>query len=252
MTALTVEALVAGSKEPLVAATRDGVRFLIINRPEVRNAMSYDLRRTYAVEVEAAEADEAVKVVVVTGVAGQFSAGVDLKDQRANPGRPMFRPHPGEATRAMGKPIIAAVDGYCLTGGLELALSCSFVIATDRARFADTHAKVGLFPAWGLSALLPSAIGVRRARQMSLTGEMIDANRAYDWGLINEITSPDRLLPRCMEIAAALMACNERSVRTQLRLMAAHDGAPLETALAAEGAAVERWRARIQAEAEEG
>jgi enoyl-CoA hydratase len=169
---------------------------------------------------------------------------VDLKDHRANPGRPMFRPNPAEAVRAMTKPIIAAVDGYCLTGGLELALSCSFVIATDRARFADTHAKVGLFPSWGLSALLPSAVGTRRARQMSITGSMIDAATALSWGLVNEVTDPDQLLSRCIELADAIAACDEDSVRLQLEVLGANDGAPLRTALTAEEHAVDRWRAR--------
>jgi enoyl-CoA hydratase len=234
MSILDVDSLVSRTSDPLVTATDAGVRLLIINRPEVRNAMSYEFRRAYAEALLAAETDEAVKVLIVTGAAGQFSAGVDLKDARANPGRPMFRPHPGEASRAMNKPIIAAIDGFCLTGGLELALSCSFLIATDRARFADTHAKIGRFPGWGLSALLPSVIGVRRARQMSWTGEMIDATTAYEWGLVNELTTPEQLIPRALELAAAIQAADESSVRLQLDVMRRYDGAQLDAAIAAE------------------
>jgi enoyl-CoA hydratase len=245
MSILDVESLAGRTDDPLVIATDSGVRLLIINRPQVRNAMSYDFRRAYAEALTAAEVDTEVKVVIVTGAAGQFSAGVDLKDMRANPGRPMFRPHPGEATRALGKPIIAAVDGFCLTGGLELALSCSFVIATDRARFADTHAKIGRFPGWGLSALLPRVVGPRRARQMSLTGEMIDAQTAYEWGLVNELTSPERLLPRCLELAMAMQACDESSVRLQLDVMRRNDGAPLDVAIAAEDAIYRRRQLQI-------
>ncbi|MGE0385570.1 MAG: enoyl-CoA hydratase-related protein [Gammaproteobacteria bacterium] len=244
MNALTADELVAGSESLIVTADRDGTRILILNRPRVRNAMSMDLRRAYAALVAEAESDERVRVLVVTGAAGNFSAGVDLKDMRANPGRPYFRPHPGEATRALTKPVIAAVDGNCVTGGLELALSCSFIVASDRARFADTHAKVGLFPAWGQSALLPRAIGTRRARQMSLTGEFIDSRTACAWGLVNELTTPERLLPRCLELAAAMQACDAQSVRWQLEIMKQNDGAPLQAALDAEEAAVQRWRAR--------
>jgi enoyl-CoA hydratase len=240
---LSIESLVATSDQGLVAATHGSARILVINRPEARNAMSYDFRRAFAVAISDAESDPAVKVVIVTGAAGNFSAGVDLKDHRAHPDRPMFRPHPAEAVRSMTKPVIAAVDGYCLTGGLEVALSCSFVIATTRARFADTHAKVGLFPSWGLSALLPSAVGARRARQMSLTGSMVDAPTALSWGLVNELTDPEVLLARCMEIAATIEACNEDSVRLQLEVIGRNDGAPLEVALDAETQAVERWRA---------
>lgn len=242
--ALTPDALAAGSDRPLVPVTRGDVRVLIFNRPAVRNAMSLEVRQEFARLTQEAEADAAIRSVIVTGVAGYFSAGVDLKEYRAGPRPPMFRPHPGEAARAMTKPIIAAVDGPCVTGGLEVALSCSFIVASDRARFADTHAKVGLFPAGGQSALLPRAIGTRRARQMSLTGAFIDVRTAYDWGLVNEITAPEALLPRCFEIAAAIAACDPVSVARQLDLMARNDGAPFDVALAAEVAAVQRWRAR--------
>jgi len=242
MTALTAEDLVAGSKDHLVIADREGARFMVLNRPGMRNAMSYDWRRDYAAALTAAETDDAVKVVIVTGANGDFSSGVDLKDAGANPGRPMFRPHPAEATRGMSKPVICAIDGYCMTGGLELALSCSFILATDRARIADTHAKVGRFPAWGQSAMLANAIGARRARQMSLTGEMITAQRAYDWGIVNEITTPEGLLPRCLEIAKLIQACSEASVREQIQVFSRNDGAPLDVALAAEEYVVRRWR----------
>jgi enoyl-CoA hydratase len=206
--------------------------------------MSLELRQEFARLSQEAEADPAIKVVVITGAHGVFSAGVDLKDRAADPSRPMFRPHPGEAARAMAKPVIAAVDGVCVTGALELALSCSFIIASDRSRFADTHAKRGLFPGWGLSALLPSAIGVRRARQLSLTGEFIDAQTAYEWGLVNELTTPERLLPRCLELADAIMTCNEDSVRLQIEVMSRSEGASLDVGLAAETAAIQRWKTR--------
>jgi enoyl-CoA hydratase len=242
MSSISVDGLVGRSQEALVVGDRDGARILIINRPAMRNAMSYDFRRSYAEALAAAETDEAVKVLIVTGANGDFSSGVDLKDARANPGRPMYRPHPGEATRAMGKPVIAAVDGYCLTGALELALSCSFILATDRARFGDTHAKAGRFPGWGQSAMLPRAIGVRRARQMAFTGELIDARRAYEWGLVNEMTTPENLLPRCLEISAAIQACNPDSVSDQVQVYSRNDGTPLDVALAAEETVHRRWR----------
>lgn len=239
-----LEDLIAGSDRPLVAATSGEVRVLVFNRPQVRNAMSLEVRQEFARMTREADADEAVKAIIITGAAGDFTAGVDLKEYMAGPTRPpMFRPHPGEAARAVIKPMIAAVDGPCVTGGLEVALSCSFIVASDRARFADTHAKVGRFPSWGLSALLPRAIGTRRARQMSLTGEFITAATAYDWGLVNEVVTPSGLLTRCLEIAGAIAAANPRSVELQMELMKHHDGAPLADALAAEDAAIPRWRA---------
>jgi len=226
-----------------VEATLGDVRILVLNRPEVRNALSLEVRKEFARMTQAAEADPAIKAVIITGAHGFFSAGVDLKERAAGPPQPMFRPHPAESARAVTKPFIAAIDGPCVTGALELALSCSFLIASDRARFADTHAKVGLFPGWGQSALLASAVGVRRARQLSLTGAFIDVQTALVWGLVNEITTPEKLLPRALEICAQMSAANERSVRMQLDVYARHDGVPFEVALATEYAAADVWRA---------
>jgi enoyl-CoA hydratase len=238
--------LLGGSEAPLVSTRRGATQILVINRPQVRNAMSLELRQAFARLTQEAEADPEVKAVIITGAHGVFSAGVDLKDYAATRGQPMFRPHPGEAARAMTKPIIAAVDGVCVTGALELVLSCSFVIASDRSRFADTHAKRGLFPAWGLSALLPGVIGVRRARQMSLTGEFIEAATAYEWGLVNELTTPERLLPRCLELSEAMAACNADSLRLHTEVFARNDGASLDVALEAEESARRwRWRQRV-------
>ena len=111
--------------------------------------------------------------------------------------------------RACPKPIIGAVNGYAVTGGLELALQCDFLIASDAARFADTHARVGITPSWGLTQILPRLVGVSRARQMSLTGQFIDAATARDWGLVNELTPPEALLDRAQAIAQEVSETDE-------------------------------------------
>lgn len=240
----TVEDLLAGSDAPLVSVVHDSTRVLIFNRPAARNAMSLEVRKEFARLTHEADLDQSVRAVIVTGAAGHFSAGVDLKEYRSGPRPPMFHPHPAEAARAMNKPVIAAVDGFCLTGGLEVALSCSFIIATHRAKFGDTHAKVGLFPSWGLSALLPAAIGVRRARQMSLTGEFIDARTAQRWGLANEVVEHTSLMSRCFDLARAMQACDAQSSSWQLDLMRRAEGEPVAVALAAEADTVQKWRAR--------
>jgi enoyl-CoA hydratase len=121
-------------------------------------------------------------------------------------------PNPGEAIRALQKPVIAAVNGPCATGALEMALSCSFVIASEQARFADTHAKVGLFPRWGQCTLLTQAVGLRRARQLMLTGQFIDAPQALQWGIVNEIVAADRLLARCLKLGEAIAASNSKCI----------------------------------------
>lgn len=239
---MQVEDLINGSADEVVSATYEAVRLIIFNRPEARNALSRDMRRRFAVLLQEASADDAVRCVIVIGSAGCFTAGSDIRESRANPG-PMVRPHPGEALRATTKPVIAAIDGPCVTGGLEIALSCSFAICSDRARFADTHAKIGIMPGWGQSALLPRAIGVSRAQQMMLTGAFIDAPAALQWGLVNEIVAADALLDRALELGAMIAACNARSIDWQLRLVADHQNAPLAEALAAEALAQDRWRA---------
>src|SRR4029077_8049205 len=100
------------------------------------------------------------------------------------------------------KLLIGAINGPAITGGFEVALNCDFLIASDRARFADTHARVGVMPGWGLTVLLAQRIGVARAKQMSVTGNYVDAQTAYEWGLVNHVVAHDELLPFCRTLAA--------------------------------------------------
>jgi enoyl-CoA hydratase len=109
--------------------------------------------------------------------------------------------------------VIGAINGAAITGGFELALACDFLVASDRARFADTHARVGIQPWWGLTVLLPQAIGVRRARELSLTGNFIDAQRAHDWGLVNHVVPHDDLLPFTRGLAADIASTDQRAMR---------------------------------------
>jgi enoyl-CoA hydratase len=202
MTATTIPELLGGSTDPLVIADRQRVRYIVLNRPTARNALTRAMRADFAALLAEAEADTAVDALVLTGAGQCFSAGVDLKDRLH--GAPPVEPNPGVALRSLTKPAIAAVDGFCITGALEMALSCAFVIASAQAKFADTHCKVGLFPRWGGGKLLTSAIGIRRARQMMLAGTMIDATTALAWGLVNEIVPDERLLDRAGELASAM------------------------------------------------
>jgi enoyl-CoA hydratase len=110
----------------------------------------------------------------------------------------------GRALRAVAKPVIGAINGPAITGGLEIALGCDFLIASDRAYFADTHAAVGVFPGGGMTVLLAEAVGLRRARQLSFTGAFVDAERAFRDGLVNEVMPHQELLPRARAVAAAI------------------------------------------------
>jgi enoyl-CoA hydratase len=114
------------------------------------------------------------------------------------------------------KPIIGAINGVAVTGGFELALACDFLVASDRARFADTHARVGVMPGWGLTVLLPEAVGVRRARELSTTGNYIDAQVAAEWGLVNHVVSHADLLGFCRSLAADIVSNDQAGVRQML------------------------------------
>ena len=193
----------------LLIDTTDRVRTLTLNRPQSRNALSTQLRTEFYRALRTAQADDAVDVVILTGADPVFCAGLDLKELGDTTELPDISPK----WPAMTKPVIGAINGAAITGGFELALACDFLVASDRARFADTHARVGIQPWWGLTVLLPQAIGVRRAREMSTTGNFCDAQRALDWGLVNHVVPHDDLLPFTRGLAADIASTDQRAMR---------------------------------------
>ena len=112
-----------------------------------------------------------------------------------------------QALYGCDRPIIGAINGFAITGGFELALACDVLIASTSARFADTHARVGILPGWGLSQKLPRMIGESRAKEISLTGNFVDAEQALAWGLVNRVLEPDALIDHCRELAHAMASC---------------------------------------------
>ena len=114
--------------------------------------------------------------------------------------------------RAFDRPVIGAVNGFAVTGGFELALACDFLVASTDARFADTHARVGILPGWGLSQLLPRRIGIGRAKELSFTGNYLGAEQALEWGLVNRVVASDELLPTCRALAQDILSCDRRSI----------------------------------------
>lgn len=194
--------------DPLVLVTDHGpVRVLTLNRPEARNALSRDLiRATYAALTEADD-DESVRAVVLTGTDPAFCAGVDLKEAQRDGAKYFaeFRSHSCiEATGEMRTPLVGAINGAVFTGGLEMALGCDFLIASERAVFADTHARVGILPGGGMTARLPQLVGLGMARRLSMTGEVVDAVRAERIGLVTEVVAHDRLLERAIQLASQI------------------------------------------------
>jgi enoyl-CoA hydratase len=222
----------------------DGIARLTLDRPAARNALTIAMRRGLIGVARAAD-DPDTRVVLLTGTDPAFSAGIDLTESLDGSPRGA-RTDPAAVLRATRTPIVAVVNGLCYTGALELALSCSFIVASERARFADTHATVGLIAGWGMSALLPGAVGTRLARQMMTTGEPIDAGRALAAGLVTEVVPHERLLARSEEIAAGIVAAHPSAVEVTLDLLSRGEGESLPHALGLEAAAKLRWRVDVE------
>jgi enoyl-CoA hydratase len=196
-----------GVSEFLLQEDSDGVRVLTLNRPEVRNALNSALVQALQAALLAADAQDEVRVLVLTGADPAFCAGVDLKEAAREDGGPFRRLASADAISQVGrlaKPVIGAINGPVFTGGLEVALGCDFLIASDRASFADTHARVGLLPRGGMTARLPRVVGGAWARRMSMTSQVLDAATAERIGLVTEVVPHDELMPRALDCARAI------------------------------------------------
>ena len=196
----------------LLTETDERVRTLTLNRPQARNALSSALRDRFFSALTDAETDDDVDVVILTGTDPVFCAGLDLKELGGQSALPDISPR----WPPMTKPVIGAINGAAVTGGLELALYCDVLVASEQARFADTHARVGLLPTWGLSVRLPQKVGVGVARRMSLTGDYLSATDALRAGLVTEVVPHDRLLPTARQVAASIVGNNQNAVRALL------------------------------------
>jgi len=186
-----------------------GYAVVSLNRPENMNALSRELRADFVDAFDACCRDEEIRVVILTGRGKAFCAGFDLKElgesDQSAAGEADNRV--ARAMEAFSGPIIGAINGHAITGGFEMALACDVLIASEQARFADTHARVGMLPGWGLSQKLPRLIGLSRAKEISLTGTPVFARQAYEWGLVNHVVPPEELLPRARQMAESMCAC---------------------------------------------
>jgi enoyl-CoA hydratase len=221
----------------LLIDTRDRVRTLTLNRPQSRNALSAELRRRFFAALRDAEADDDVDVVIVTGADPVFCAGLDLKELGDSSQLPDISPQ----WPPMSTPVIGAINGAAVTGGLEIALYCDVLIASEQARFADTHARVGLLPTWGLSVRLPQKVGVGMARRMSLTGDYLSATDALRAGLVTEVVPHDELLPSARKVAASIVGNNQNAVRALLASYHRIDAAQTDAGLWIEAMSAKQW-----------
>ncbi len=209
----------------LVTVERDGpVAVVTMNRPEAMNALSRGLRAQLAQVMKELDGEERIRAVVLTGAGTRaFTAGLDLKELgveglgAANASEPLA--NPVKAIEQCRKPVIGAINGVAITGGFEVALACDILIGSENARFADTHARVGIMPGWGLSQKLARMIGISRAKELSLSGNFLDAQTACAWGLLNRVVPADELLGAAKQLAADIATADPGMVQAYKALI---------------------------------
>ena len=232
-----------------------GYAVVTLNRPDAMNALSRDLRKDFVRVFDECVNDPDVRVIVLTGNGRAFCAGFDLKELGSGDSANAAEETNNAVARAMEAfegPIIGAINGHCITGGFEMALACDVLIASESARFADTHARVGILPGWGLSQRLPRLIGLSRAKEISFTGTPVYAEQALAWGLVNHVVAADELLPSAQAMAAEMCACVPDVLRRYKAQIDTGYSMPLDEALAWEEAqAIESAKQATSAAIEE-
>jgi enoyl-CoA hydratase len=221
-----------------------GFAIVTLNRPEAMNALSRELRRDFVQVFKTCTEDPDIRVVILTGAGKAFCAGFDLKELGSGDTVTAAEEADNVIARAMKAydgPIIGAINGHCITGGFEMALACDMLIASENARFADTHARVGMLPGWGLSQKLPRLIGLSRAREMAFTGAPVFARQAYEWGLVNHVLAPEELLPKAIRMAQDICACVPQVLQHYRAMITDGYSMPLNDALEWEEARAIWW-----------
>jgi enoyl-CoA hydratase len=232
--------------EPVVLqeVSADGLAVVTLNRPQAMNALSRELLDALAQTLQTCSDDPRVRVIILTGAGRAFCAGLDLKELgagRTDIGKTTVasRGDPVGVMECSRKPVIGAINGAAVTGGFELALACDMLIASTEARFADTHARVGLASGWGLSQKLSRAVGIYRAREISLGARWVSAQQAAAWGFVNRVVSPAELMPAARALAADMLLAQPGMLERYKSII--DDGFALSFG---NGMALERERAR--------
>ena len=232
------------SESVVLLEKADNIAVVTLNRPEKLNALNRDLRREFCRTMQQLRTDREVGCVIITGAGRAFCAGLDLKELSNDSLREQSNVNFVSVIEDMDVPVIAAVNGFAVTGGFELALACDMMIAADTAQFADTHARVGVMPGGGMTARLPRAVGIRKARELSLTGNYLSAADAERMGLVNRVVPRDQLMKTARELAGQILSSDQMIVRNLKRLYDLSSHATLGDALRIEQDFFQAYRQR--------
>jgi enoyl-CoA hydratase/carnithine racemase len=217
--------------ETLIVETTEAITLIRLNRPQALNALNQQLADELTDALEAAEADEGVRVIVLTGSERAFAAGADIKEMAAKSYRDVFTEDfitkNWETVARCRKPVIAAVAGYALGGGCELAMMCDFVIAAENARFGQPEINLGVSPGAGGTQRLPRFVGKAKAMDMVLTGRTMDAAEAERAGLVSRIVPTAKLLEEAMAVARTIAALSPNAVMLTKEMVNAAFETPL-------------------------
>ena len=207
--------------DEVLTSAADGILTITLNRPEAKNAANRALAEGVAAAMDQLEADDSLRVAILTGAGGTFCSGMDLKAFVTGE-LPVVegRGFAGMVEYLASKPIIAAVEGYALAGGFEVAISCDLIVAANNAKFGIPEVKRGLAAAAGGLVRLPKQIPPRIAMELALTGEFISAERAYELGLINRVVESGTALEQAMAMARTIAANGPLAVAASKRVVA--------------------------------
>lgn len=219
-----------------IIRNEEGFATLVMNRPDKNNTLSNEMRGEMVAACAELDADPDVRVLILTGAGRAFTAGMDLDEWRTSDklAAGAYENDPVRALQSFSGPVIGAINGMAVTGGVEIALACDLLVASTEARFADTHAMVGLLPGWGGSVRLARLVGLNRAKELALTGRFLLAEEALAWGFVNHVVAPDQLMAKAESIAGQMASAVPETLKAYKRLLDDEWGLPFGEALALE------------------
>lgn len=200
--------------QPVLFEVKENIAIITLNRPNKRNAIDQNLMMNLYNSFERFSNNSEIRVGILTGSGDTFCAGLDLSSPITGNIMDLL-----DILKKIDKPIIGAINGHAITGGFELALNCDFLIASESASFADTHAKMGIHPGWGVTQLLQQAVGIRMAKQMSFSCTFFSARQMLNSGLVNEVVPREKLMERCMEIARDIASVDQEMLGVVKKLI---------------------------------